>query len=142
MKEDMGMRRDRRRTWGRGSRRRWRTGAGGAADSSLHCMSTLSSAKIADEELSRNRVKSFRFTSDVVGGSGGRGPWRILGRGTLRLRGTGFVVVIVRLFCTVIQHEDLGLMGDSDGAGTLGPRLPVHLHGHLGTLENQLKRDK
>lgn len=93
-------------------------------------------------QLGMNKVKSFRFTSDVVGGSGGRGPGRVLGRGALRLRGAGSIVVIVRLLCTVIQHEGLGLMGDGDGAGTLGPRLPVHLHGHLGALEKQLQRDQ
>lgn len=62
--------------------------------------------------------------------------------GTLCLRGAGFVVVIVRLLGAVVQHEGLGLMGDGDRAGTLGPRLPVHLHGHLGALENQLERIK
>lgn len=31
-------------------------------------------------------------------------------------------------------------MGDGDGARTLRPRLPVHLHGHLGALQNQLER--
>lgn len=90
---------------------------------------------------SSNKVKNFRFTSEVVGGSGCRGPGRVLGRGALRLRGAGSIVVIVRLLCAVIQHEGLGLMGDGDGAGTLGPRLPVHLHGHLGALEKQLERE-
>lgn len=60
--------------------------------------------------------------------------------GALGLGGAGFVVVVVRLLGAVIQHEGLGLMGDGDGAGTLGPRLPVHLHGHLGALEHQLQR--
>lgn len=62
--------------------------------------------------------------------------------GALCLRGAGLVVVIVRLLGAVIQHEGLGLMGDGDGAGTLGPRLPVHLHGHLGALEHQLERER
>ena len=60
--------------------------------------------------------------------------------GALRLRGAGFVVV-VGLLGAVVQHEGLGLVGDGDGAGTLGPRLSVHLHGHLGALQNQLERE-
>lgn len=62
--------------------------------------------------------------------------------GALCLRGAGFVIVIVRLLAAVVQHEGLGLMGDGDGAGTLGPWLPVHLHGHLGALKNQLERER
>ena len=62
--------------------------------------------------------------------------------GALCLGRAGFVVVIVRLLGAVVQHEGLGLVGDGDGAGTLGPRLPVHLHGHLGALENQLERNR
>lgn len=62
--------------------------------------------------------------------------------GALCLRGAGFVIVIICLLGAVVQHEGLGLMSDGDGAGTLGPRLSVHLHGHLGALENQLERDR
>lgn len=59
----------------------------------------------------------------------------------LGLGGAGFVVVIVRLLGAVVQHEGLGLVSDGDGAGALGPRLPVHLHGHRGALEDQLEGD-
>lgn len=65
-----------------------------------------------------------------------------MGGGALGLRGAGFVFVIVRLLSAVVQHEGLGLMGDGDGAGTLCPRLPVHLHGHLGALEKKLERER
>lgn len=78
-----------------------------------------------------------------MGGSGGRGPGGVLGRGALRLRGAGaVVVVVVRLLGAVVQHEGLGLVGDGDGAGTLGPRLPVHLHRHRGALEEQLEGEQ
>lgn len=60
--------------------------------------------------------------------------------GGLRLGGAGFIIVVIRLLCAVVEHESLGLMGDGDGAGALGPRLPVHLHRHLGALKNQLER--
>lgn len=71
-----------------------------------------------------------------------QGPGGVVRGGALGLRGAGFVVVVVRLLGAVIQHEGLGLMGDGDGAGTLGPRLPVHLHGHLGAFEHQLQRQQ
>lgn len=61
-------------------------------------------------------------------------------RGALRLRGAGFVLVVVRLLGAVVQHQRLGLVGDGDGAGALRPRLAVHLHGHRGALQNQLQR--
>lgn len=82
------------------------------------------------------------------GGGGGsrtsrrrpRGPGGVVRGGALGLGGAGFVVVVVRLLGAVIQHEGLGLVGDGDGAGALGPRLPIHLHGHLGALQHQLQR--
>ena len=63
----------------------------------------------------------------------------------LGLRGARFVLVLIIIICllgAVVQHEGLGLMGDGDGAGTLSPRLPVHLHGHLGALKDQLEREE
>lgn len=60
----------------------------------------------------------------------------------LRLRGAGFIVIIVRLLCAVVQHKSLGLMGDGDGAGALRPRLSIHLHGHRGALQNQLEMEE
>lgn len=69
-----------------------------------------------------------------------RGPGGVVRGGTLSVRGAGFVVIVVRLLGAVVQHEGLGFMGDGDGAGALGPRLPVHLHGHLGALQNELRR--
>lgn len=62
--------------------------------------------------------------------------------GALCLRGAGLIVVIVRLLGAVAQHDDLRLMGDGDGAGALRPRLPVHLHGHLGALQHQLEDEE
>ena len=82
-----------------------------------------------------------------LGGSGtsrGRTCWlgRVMGGGALSLGGAGFVVVVVGLLGAVVEHEGLGLVGDGDGARALGPRLPVHLHGHPGRLQHQLQRDR
>lgn len=81
-----------------------------------------------------------------LGGSGtsrGGTCWlgRVMGGRALSLGGAGFVVV-VRLLGAVVEHEGLGLVGDGDGARALGPRLPVHLHGHPGRLQHQLQRDR
>lgn len=60
----------------------------------------------------------------------------VIGWGFFSLWGAG--VVIICLFCTVVQHESLGLMGNGDGAWTLRPRLSIHLHWHPRTLQYQL----
>ncbi len=95
----------------------------------------------ADKETKWRRASDLQCVWFGSCSSRGRpwGPGWVVRSGALCLRGAGFVFVIVRLLGTVVQHVDLGLMGDSDGAGTLRPRLAVHLHGHLGALENQLE---
>lgn len=64
----------------------------------------------------------------------------VIGRGFFSLRGAG--VIIICVFCTVVQHERLGLMGNGDGAWTLRPRLSIHLHWHPRTLQHQLPQKK
>lgn len=61
--------------------------------------------------------------------------------GSLGFRRAGLVVV-VRLFGAVVEHQRLRLVCDGDGAGALSPRLAVHLHGHRGILEDQLKEKR
>jgi len=97
---------------------------------------------------SGSRCDSVGMGSRAVRG-GTRGPRGVVGGGALRLRGAGVsvivvvvvvvvVLLIVRLLGAVVEHGDLGLVGDGDGAGALRPRLPVHLHGHPGALQHQL----
>lgn len=71
-----------------------------------------------------------------------RGPGRVVRGGALGLRRAGLLVIVVRLLGAVVEHERLGLVGDGDSAGALGPRLPVHLHGHRGALEDQLEENR
>lgn len=47
--------------------------------------------------------------------------------------------VIIRLFSGEIQHQRVRLVSDGDGAGPLGPGLPVHLHRHHRALQDQLR---
>lgn len=54
----------------------------------------------------------------------------------LLVRSTGDVVV--RLLSREIQHQGVGLVSYGNGAGPLGPRLPVYLHRHHGALQDQL----
>lgn len=46
--------------------------------------------------------------------------------------------IIVRLLPRVVQHQRVRLVSDGDSAGPLRPGLPVHLHRHLGALQDQL----
>lgn len=45
---------------------------------------------------------------------------------------------VICLFTRVIQHQCVCLMSDGNSAGPLSPRLSIHLHRHLGTLQDQL----
>lgn len=47
-------------------------------------------------------------------------------------------IIIICLLPRVVQHQGVGLVGDGDSAGPLRPGLPIHLHRHLGALQDQL----